>query len=348
METNFAPTVTHRQEPCRVCGDTQAELVSVIDYWDLQSGNLVECLTCHHSQLDPMITNDNMNLGCHAYYIKECIEIPAEKQKRNLVRSFRRGVSFAFSLKIKGIHPSEILEFGPGSGYFSQGVKFVFPNAQVTVVDIVDQVLKNNQSNHGYSTIKSMADEPIQCDQRFDLIIARDIIEHVGDVSKMIANIGALLKVGGYFHFITPNGREDYWGHKMNHKLSRSPSELLINHVNYFNGDSLKQLLEKNNLKKIEYYTYQFKNFLKGKGWKKTTKWSSASTKQSHQQLIQNSHASESDFKKDNVLSEWYISYKFPWLTILYCLQKHFLFLRVNPSFPYGHEIHGLFQKTSA
>jgi len=340
-------TLISRTEPCRLCGSTQARLCAPITYWDLQELKLVDCPECHHTQLDPMLSDESLEVGCLAYYIREISETSEREQKRNLARNFRRGVLFASHLKSQNIHPQTVLEFGPGSGYFLAGMQFIFPDIKVTVVDIVDDVLKKNKEIHGFSGIKSTPDrKDFPLAGPFDLIIARDIIEHVSDFSQMLKNIHQLLKPNGYFHFITPNGREDSWGHRMQWALHHQPSELLINHVNYFDGAGLLNFLEANGFKKVEYYTYQIKGFFKGKGWKKTLKWSTPSVRTSSKDMIKKSKIMhEMTFKKSDVLSEWYIQPKMKWLTIFYSWTKHVEFVKLNPSTNIGHEILGTFQK---
>ena len=79
-------------------------------------------------QLDPMLSPKQMDEGCFAYYIFESLGSQRRGEVRNRLRSYRRGILFAFDLKFRGIHPGSILEIGPGSGYFFlAGVKFVFP-----------------------------------------------------------------------------------------------------------------------------------------------------------------------------------------------------------------------------
>ena len=339
----------HREEPCRICQSREGTLLALIDYWNLQTSNLVKCDSCRLSQLDPMLSIENQEVGCEAYFYKEQIEISPKEQKRNMIRNFRRGVVFGYSLKLKNICPQNILEFGPGSGYFLEGIKFVFPTAKITVVDVVQAVLDFNKHEHGYNTIKSLADDfKVETEGVYDLIIARDILEHVSDVGRMIVNVKKLLCVGGFFHFLTPNGHEDYWGHKMCQDLLKKRSELLINHVNYFDGQGLKLFLQTSGFLPIEYYTYQFKNFVKGKGWKNILTWSTQSTKKDAASMISFGRAKENPRtqpKNEILRKEWYISGKFPLMTFLYSYLKHNFWIKINPKFRYGHEIFGLFKR---
>ena len=258
-----------RQEHCRICGSLEGIKIAETEFWDLQHCDIVQCTSCKLIQLDPMINAHHTEIGCHAYYFKELLETPLQEQQRNLVRNYRRGIVFARSLQKKGYHPETLLEFGPGSGYFSAGIQFIFPECKITFADIVEDVLKNNQEIHGYIAFRgSPEDIHLFEERKFDLIIARDILEHVTDIGKVITNIATLLNRSGLFHFITPNGKEDVWGHYLNWEFRKEPSELLINHVNYFDGSGLLSCLADSGFSKIDYFTYQVKYTLRGKGWK--------------------------------------------------------------------------------
>jgi 2-polyprenyl-3-methyl-5-hydroxy-6-metoxy-1,4-benzoquinol methylase len=77
-----------------------------------------------------------------------------------------------------------------------------------------EDVLKFDKLHHGYETIQTPVEKHLpELDDKFDLIIARDILEHVIDISMVIKNVKQYLKEDGIFHFITPNGHEDVWKH---------------------------------------------------------------------------------------------------------------------------------------
>ena len=342
-------TLITRKQPCRMCGSEEALAIAQTDFWDLQHSDIVKCSGCGHIQLDPMLTDEVTETGCNAYYIEEILNTPIREQERNLIRNYRRGILFASGIKRKGFHPQSILEFGPGSGYFGAGIQFLFPDSAITVIDIVDDVLKTNKEVHGSESIKGTPENLEQLGSRkFDLIIARDIIEHVTDISKVIENVVKHLNDNGLFLFITPNGHEDVWGHYVRWKLTREPSELLINHVNYFDGAGLLEYLGKNGLSPVAYYTYQVKTTLRGKGWSIKPKLAaSISLKRSANEMINNKSRvfSETRFDKKNVLRNWMFHTRFKWITVVYCRYHHFTLIRLSPKLNIGHEIFGLFSK---
>jgi SAM-dependent methyltransferase len=342
-------SMVQREEPCKVCGAAMGMRIAEVDYWDIKSARLVKCPDCAHTQLDPMLTDAETAKGCYAYYIEECLRTSDREELKNRIRNFRRGVVFARSLKKKGIVLRDILELGPGSGYFCAGMQFVIPGIQVTVIDINQELLDFNKDHHGYEGYLEVPDRYVPgCEGRFDLVIARDIIEHVSDISSVLTNVNRYLRPNGHFHFITPNGHEDVWKHYLTSTVGGRTSELLINHVNYFDGKGLKQLLIGKGFTPVEYYTYQVKTTVRGRGWKHSDKLKSpVSRKLSAGRMIEEnaSRISSVEVPKKELLDKWYIRKKARWLTYLYSAYQHHHLIKLDPELNVGHEIHGLFRK---
>ena len=338
-----------REESCRICNEPSGEQFAIVEYWDIKTSGLIKCPKCHHIQLDPMLNDEETSKGCFAYYIEESLRTGKEEQIKNCVRNFRRGVVFGYSLKTKKISPRFILELGPGSGYFSAGLQFVFPGMEITVMDVNGEVLKFNQEHHKYKTIQGIPDNFVtECSGKFDLVIARDIIEHVTDISKVLTNVNRYLVPGGYFHFLTPNGHEDVWKHYLTSVFTGLPSELLINHVNFYDGKGLRDLLLQKGFGALDYYTYTFKTTLRGAGWKKTKKLMSPVSKRTNADfliMVKAKEMSSIDLIKKQVLGHWYIQNRAKWITFVYSIFHHFSMLRINPELNIGHEIYGLYKK---
>ncbi len=338
-----------REEACRMCGELQGKILAKVDYWDIKQSDIVQCPSCGLMQLDPMLTQEDTDKGCLAYYIEETLRVSKKEQERNLVRNFRRGVVFGNELKNKKIIPDEVLELGPGSGYFTAGLKFVFPQIIVTVLDVNREVLDLNSKTFGYNTIKAIPEEYIDgLKNKFDLIIARDIIEHVIDISKVIKNVYEYLKPGGYFHFITPNGHEDVWSHYLRYKQYQTRSDLLINHVNYFDGSGLLQFLKKNKLNPIDYYIYKIKTSIKGKGWKEDERLMAPESQKLNADLFVKdkiNQIKDYHFEKEEILNRWFIKEEYKFITNLVGRFHHFNIFKLPPQANVGHEIYGLFQK---
>jgi 2-polyprenyl-3-methyl-5-hydroxy-6-metoxy-1,4-benzoquinol methylase len=338
-----------RTEPCRLCGGHEGTLIGMTDYWDLRRSSIVICERCKLIQLDPMLTEPETAKGCLAYYIEESLRRPVEEQQRDLLRNFRRGVLFGYSLKRRHIKLREVLELGPGSGYFAQGLQFVYPAVRITVADINHEVLQFNRDQHQYKTIHGTPEKFFpEFEGSFDLIIARDILEHVTDIGLVLSNIRVYLKPGGFFHFLTPNGREDVWKHYLTWHLRNRQSELLINHVNYFDSSGLKEHLLNLGFRVHEFYMTGIKPAIRGQGRLLKPSLTAPVTKsQSTDYFISERRGDlkppEAD--KKTVLDHWYLSQKCPLITYLVSRFYHGALIKIDPALNVGHEIHGLFQK---
>jgi SAM-dependent methyltransferase len=187
-----------------------------------------------------------------------------------------------------------------------------------------------------------------ELENKYDLIIARDIIEHVSDAGTVIKNLHSYLKPNGLFHFTTPNGHEDRWRFYLTQKLYNKPAELLINHVNYFDGSGLKDFLKQTGFTQVRYYTFKIKTTIKGWGWRTTKKFAAAvSTHKKANETLSKKHLlPESNVTMDDVMSKWYISSRHKWFTYLYSWYQHHSIVILPPRLNRGHEIYGIFRKT--
>lgn len=338
-----------REEPCRICGATAGTHVGEVDYWDIRRSRLVRCDACALVQLDPMLTAEETARGCLAYYIEELMRTRKPERDKNMVRNFRRGVLLGHRLKDRGESPLDILEFGPGSGYFALGLRRVFPEARVTVVDVNPEVLAFNVARHGYAIIESALEEfRPELEARFDLVIARDVLEHVIDIGAVVANASRYCRAGGLFHFITPNGHEDVWKHYLTYRYRDVASELLINHVNYFEGAGLRDFLYRHDFAAVEYYTFKFKRTRRGQGWKVNAKLMAAAStqKDSGAYLARVDVATaETQTGEADLLDRWSLREGRAWVTRMSAWYHHADLVTVDPALNVGHEIFGLFRK---
>ncbi len=346
-----------RHDSCGMCGAIAAEKVSEIQFWDLADSHLVRCKACGHMQLDPMLSGEIMAKGCLALYRHQQAGENSKSRRRGFFRAFRKGVAFGVTLKLMGIRPQRILEVGAGDAYFMIGLKYVFPEAECTCLDIVEEILDAIKTKHGFNTICSSLEnlspemlpkEKSGGDQKFDLIVARDILEHVEKPRQVIENLHSVLRPGGHFYFIVPNGWQDAWQAFSRWRADRVKSELLINHVNYYDPESLKALLVELRFKIMKWYIYDLKTFSRGAGWRMIDRHKAAkSTARSADKVIASTESISSTMA-DAIVNP------IPWVFSLgilrpvlmaYCWFKHTPLLRVQPEAYVGEEIFCLAEK---
>lgn len=331
-------------DPCGMCGSSDGELLAKADYWDLQSVQLVKCSTCGTSRVDPRLTPKSVEIGCTALYRLQHSNETRASRRKGFRRAFRKGVSFATELKFKGVHLARVLEVGSGDGYFLKGVQHVFSEAKYSCLDIVKEILDATETVHGFtshhSSVESFRTKP---DQKFDLIIARDIIEHVNEPGSALRSLSEALSKNGRLYLITPNGLQDSWQLFSRWEKEKISGELLINHVNYFDPVSLRSFLTGLNLRIEDFYIYGFKQFFRGAGWRPIeTHMARPSTRQSATGMIQSTPSLEVTFKDSidgDVLPAVYQNKILKPVLMFYCWIKHSPKFRIGPEAKVGEEI---------
>lgn len=300
---------------------------------------LVICPRCRLAQLDPMLSAKVMSTGVYAYYLMQKASESEKSRIRNSARNFRKGYAFAKSLP-GDFKPVKILELGPGDGYFLRGVRSVFPQARYFAWDIVPEVARAMRKDHGYSPL-SGGFEKLKTKEKFDLIIARDVIEHFAETGDVLKQVVKLLQPHGLFHFITPNGHEDLWKFYVLNRLHKdSKAELLLNHVNYFDGAGLDRFLRSIGLNRVEYYTYDFSSWKMGIGWNLVPKLGAHPIRLSAAETIRKFKGSVAQIPLrppgDTRIGK---------LQKLWFRYKYWRVLKLAPRLNFGHEIHGLYRK---
>ena len=337
-----------RREPCRFCDSTLGIEICPVHYWDIVESRIVTCRECGLAQFDRMPTDKEMSLGCQAYYHLDTANAGAVSRSRNAMRNYRRGLAFGSRLRKAGIRPDRMLELGPGDCYFAAGMQHAFPEMDVTVLDVVYEVLGQASMRHSFGTIHGSPESLGTIDAgRFDLIIARDILEHVADIGSVLRGVYRALNPGGYFHFLTPNGHEDMWGAYVRWKLHRQPSEILLNHVNYFDPAGLLDHLNRLGFKTVNYYLDSIKDLRRGRGWKVSDQTASSPTTgiKARETIDKYSPAESVALEAKAVLDQWWLSPRAKQLAPLYCRLKNTTIIRLPGTMRIGHEINGLMKK---
>lgn len=115
----------------------------------------------------------------------------------------------------------KLLDAGCGFGQYDHFILNKFENVQITSIDVKESYLEDNK-NFFRNEIKQerihfeLADLlNLKLDEKFDLIICIDVLEHIEDDQKVINNLSNLIKKRGYLimhspsHLSEEDGEED-------------------------------------------------------------------------------------------------------------------------------------------
>ena len=123
----------------------------------------------------------------------------------------RRKIIAAFSLDEKSIKPFsdlKILDIGCGGGLISE--PFALMGSDVTAIDASAKNIEVAKIHSQKSGLKInyqnlSAEELVKTDEKFDVVFALEIIEHVADVEEFIKACKNLVKPGGLIFIATIN-----------------------------------------------------------------------------------------------------------------------------------------------
>lgn len=110
---------------------------------------------------------------------------------------------FHYFNSISASQPLSILEIGCGTGFLTEHLVRLFPDAHIVVTDISPKMLQRSKDKLNKSkrnvTFKIMDGEHPDLDGQYDLICSSLTLQWFSDLSISIKNLTNLLKVNGYF-----------------------------------------------------------------------------------------------------------------------------------------------------
>lgn len=262
---------SNRKDNCHLCGKTEGHLVGKMNYIGLGNYDMVQCPQCGLICFDPIPTSEIVQKGCELLYRHQQSSLRKDKVLRGFARSYRRGGYFARKYLKKHFknYPSiQLLEVGAGDGYFSQGIKKVLPKTEISYIDIVPDLVNYYQKHFSCETFAGEFHQEAFSNKKFDIIILRDLLEHLRDPTDFLKQANKVLNRNGHIFFITPNGKEDFWLCSQRYLHTQKEHLILLNHFHYFLPESLNYLLSHTGFKLEVGFKYGLKGHKKGLGHK--------------------------------------------------------------------------------
>jgi SAM-dependent methyltransferase len=168
-----------------------------------------------------------------------------EAQEDALRRTFRRLLR---ELDGRGLARGRLLEVGCGYGYLLDEARPFFVEREGTDFSADAAARAALRAEHVYQGGLSA----IPGDRRYDTIITNHVIEHVYEPHAFVDEMVRRLEPGGTIVVSTPNMGSP-WRRVMG---ARWPSFKIPEHVLYFDGDSLRRVLERAGIREIRTIPY--------------------------------------------------------------------------------------------
>jgi ubiquinone/menaquinone biosynthesis C-methylase UbiE len=189
------------------------------------------------------------------------------KKKEEIAKSKKKAFARQLEQVLKYSHSKgkKLLDIGTGPGYLLECAEELGFDCFGT--EISNESAKDAEKKFPGKIHPGNLDGAQYPDNFFDVVTMTDVLEHLPDPCKIMAEAERILKPGGYLLIISPNHKS------LTRKLlGRHWFQYKYEHVFYFNKKSLKRLLKdhafsllefKNNKKDflISYYGYYFQKY---------------------------------------------------------------------------------------
>lgn len=190
-------------QACPVCASQNSALF-MSGVFDSETTNVMECMGCGLQFLDPLMSEQEEQEYYDGYYRKqECRHFKAmnliDLQERAL-QHYEQYSSVYLGL-ISGA--KTILEIGSGTGGFLRFVRSHFPEIRITAIERCAENVVFLREGFGEEAVVSGLED--LRGQKFDLVVAFGVFEHVRDSRGFLANLRSCLAPGGRLALNVPN-----------------------------------------------------------------------------------------------------------------------------------------------
>ena len=211
---------------CKFCGSNTERIFE----------NGLECKFCNTVQVHIMPSDQVL----HDYYLNFNNSYTGGGPAQNQIKYARSYLKLVRSFKNK-IH--RLLDVGCSNSPFPNIV--VDLKIEVSILDVVRPINLDERVNFFQGLLDS--DFCIPVNQKFDVITAWAVIEHVRDVDFSISNTSKSLNIDGYFFLTTP----EIGTFMSNYNMGRTPWFFTPEHLHILSPNCLAKIAEKYGLKLV-------------------------------------------------------------------------------------------------
>lgn len=226
---------------CSICSSENYKILKTKDYNRKNSNKIYEYSQCFNCALISII---DKNIDLSNYYKSNLSPFDLSKNKFNNI--LNKNIYF-FKFFNKFLRKGNVLEIGPGFGYFSLLLKKNNFN-----VDIVEQDRDLCDFYKHKLNFKNIKEDDIfnvnLTNDKYDAVVAWQVIEHLKYPNDWILKIKDSIKNNGYLFLSTPNASS------LQLKIMKSlwPHIDAPRHQFIYNPDLLQNIMKKNNFSLVK------------------------------------------------------------------------------------------------
>lgn len=235
------PNEQARMDSCPICGN--ADCAHFIDKFGF---SLDRCAACGHLFCNPMPSHAQLD-----YYYNSPMKAFENEffmdSFENRVPIFTRRIEIIRDYLAQG----RLLDVGSAIGIFITALERAKAPFEIHCCDPSDDACAHLRDLHPQAIIHQCMVESLQLDGEFDAVTMWDTLEHVQNPHAVAAAVKRLLRPCGYWFFSTPNTTSFEWTVAGTDHVQLLPP----GHINLFNLESIKVLLEKAGMTLVDYFT---------------------------------------------------------------------------------------------
>jgi len=273
---------------CPACGNTESE-----SQFDKMGFCYVQCGICETLFVNPRPAyQDLMKIYVDSpstkFWVNDFFLPMAEVRREKIFKPRAEFITVSFP----EIRSGRTADIGAGFGLFLEELKKLWPESDIVAIEPSVDMAKICRGK-GLKVLEATL-EDVDPEERFDLMTAFELFEHLHDPLPFVEKIYSLLKPGGYLFLTALNGL----GFDIQTLWERAKSVFPPQHLNFFNPCSMETLLVRKGFEIVEIATpgqldwdivegaYRHEEMDPGRFFKTVSRYGTDDAKQDLQQWI--------------------------------------------------------------
>jgi 2-polyprenyl-3-methyl-5-hydroxy-6-metoxy-1,4-benzoquinol methylase len=227
-------------ESCDICAATQMDPVLEVSLIGRRRVQVHRCRRCGFRQVRPRLSADQIK----ALYPSDYFDAASPVGYADYAREFQRRQREAYFLNrwLWGLGPAgRLLEVGCALGFLLTGLKR--SGWHVEGVDASAFAAHYASTRYDVNVACATLEEARFPDAAFDVIIQKDLLEHVADPRGHLEETRRLLRPGGWLRLVTPNGEANLRPLlAASRAVGATPPVLDQGHLSFFDRRHLRRL----------------------------------------------------------------------------------------------------------
>lgn len=290
----FHDRTTFIKIDCPACGNTEP-----VDQFDKMGFNYVQCGKCETLFVSPRPAyQDLMKIYVDSpstrFWVNDFFLPMAEARREKIFKPRAEFIAESFP----EIRSGRMADIGAGFGLFLEELKRLWIESDIVAIEPSFDMAKVCRDK-GLSVLESTL-EYVDPDERFDLMTAFELFEHLHTPITFVKEVYSLLNPGGYLFLTTLNGL----GFDIQILWERAKSVSPPHHLNFFNPRSMETLLVREGFEIVEIATvgqldwdiiegaYQHDGLDPGRLFRTVSRYGTAKAKRDLQQWIRENNFS--------------------------------------------------------